>query len=52
MTVSKDRPIRPDKVAIYIRWSTEEQTDGTTLAEQREGCEFYVRSQEIGRAHV
>lgn len=45
MTVSKDRPIRPDKVAIYIRWSTEEQTDGTTLAEQREGCEFYVRSQ-------
>jgi site-specific DNA recombinase len=39
------RPIRPDRVAIYIRWSTEEQSDGTTLAEQREGCEYYVRSQ-------
>lgn len=37
--------IRPDRVAIYIRWSTEEQGDGTTLIEQREGCEFYVRSQ-------
>lgn len=37
--------IRPDKVAIYIRWSTEEQSDGTTLIEQREGCEFYVKSQ-------
>lgn len=39
------REIRPDRVAIYIRWSTEEQSDGTTLIEQREGCEFYIRSQ-------
>jgi site-specific DNA recombinase len=37
--------IRPDRVAVYIRWSTEEQTDGTTLAEQRVGCEFYIKSQ-------
>lgn len=43
--MSGDKAIRPDRVAIYIRWSTEEQTDGTTLAEQREGCEFYVKSQ-------
>jgi len=40
-----DSQIRPDRVAIYIRWSTEEQGDGTTLAEQREGSELYVRSQ-------
>jgi site-specific DNA recombinase len=40
-----NKPIRPDRVAIYIRWSTDEQTDGTTLAEQREGSEFYVKSQ-------
>jgi len=39
------KAIRPDHVAIYIRWSTEEQADGTTLAEQREGCEFYIKSQ-------
>lgn len=45
MSVTQERPIRPDKVAIYIRWSTEEQSDGTTLIEQREGCEFYVKSQ-------
>ncbi|MFZ5826324.1 MAG: recombinase family protein [Bacillota bacterium] len=39
------KEIRPDHVAIYIRWSTEEQAEGTTLVEQREGCEFYVKSQ-------
>lgn len=39
------KTIRPDRVAIYIRWSTEEQTEGTTLAEQREGCEHYLHSQ-------
>lgn len=43
--IAKEASIRPDKVALYIRWSTEEQSDGTTLAEQREGCEFYIRSQ-------
>ena len=45
MAVTQDKLIRPDRVAIYIRWSTEEQSDGTTLIEQREGCEFYVKSQ-------
>lgn len=37
--------IRPDAVAIYIRWSTDEQTDGTTLQTQRERCGWYVQSQ-------
>lgn len=37
--------IRSDHVAIYIRWSTDDQASGTTLAVQREGCEFYLRSQ-------
>lgn len=45
MSGIQGKEIRPDKVAIYIRWSTEEQTDGTTLAEQKEGCEFFVKSQ-------
>ncbi|HEY3364062.1 MAG TPA: recombinase family protein [Symbiobacteriaceae bacterium] len=40
-----EKAIRPDRVAIYIRWSTEEQAEGTTLVEQREGCELYLRSQ-------
>ncbi len=39
------REIRPDKVAIYIRWSTEDQGDGTTLVVQQEGCQHYVLSQ-------
>lgn len=33
------------RVAIYIRWSTDEQTEGTTLETQRERCSLYVRSQ-------
>ena len=33
------------RVAVYIRWSTEDQGDGTTLAVQREATEAYVRSQ-------
>jgi len=32
-------------VAIYIRWSTEEQGEGTTLEIQRERCALFVRSQ-------
>ncbi|HWI63670.1 MAG TPA: recombinase family protein [Symbiobacteriaceae bacterium] len=40
-----EQSLRPDRVAVYIRWSTEEQSDGTTLVEQREGCEYYVKSQ-------
>lgn len=37
--------IRPDHVAAYIRWSTDDQASGTTLEVQREGCEFFLRSQ-------
>lgn len=37
--------IRPDRVAIYVRWSTEEQADGTTLDVQLEGCRHYALSQ-------
>jgi site-specific DNA recombinase len=39
------KKIRPDHVAIYVRWSTEEQTDGTTLDVQLEGCRHYALSQ-------
>jgi site-specific DNA recombinase len=41
--VSKE--IRPDHVAIYIRWSTDDQGDGTTLEVQQEACELFIRSQ-------
>ena len=41
----KAREMRPDAVAIYIRWSTEEQGEGTTLEVQRERCSLFVRSQ-------
>jgi DNA invertase Pin-like site-specific DNA recombinase len=37
--------IRPECVALYIRWSTDEQTEGTTLETQKERCGLYVRSQ-------
>lgn len=37
--------IQPDRVAIYIRWSTDDQSDGTTLAVQSEACKHYVQSQ-------
>lgn len=37
--------IRPDHVACYVRWSTDEQTTGTTLEVQRDGCIHYARSQ-------
>jgi site-specific DNA recombinase len=32
-------------VAIYVRWSTDEQGEGTTLQEQLERCKSYVASQ-------
>ena len=35
----------PRAVAVYIRWSTDEQTEGTTLEIQRERCSLYIRSQ-------
>lgn len=37
--------IRPDRVAIYIRWSTDDQGDGTTLEVQMDGCRHYALSQ-------
>ncbi|HYG59001.1 MAG TPA: recombinase family protein [Symbiobacteriaceae bacterium] len=39
------RKIDPNKVAIYIRWSTEEQGQGTTLEVQRDACVYYCKSQ-------
>lgn len=36
---------RPDRVAIYIRWSTEDQGEGTTLDVQMEACRAYIGSQ-------
>lgn len=38
-------PIRSDRVAIYIRWSTDDQAGGTTLDVQRDGCHHYALSQ-------
>jgi site-specific DNA recombinase len=35
----------PTKAAIYIRWSTEDQGEGTTLDVQLEGCRHYALSQ-------
>jgi site-specific DNA recombinase len=40
-----EQAIRPEAVAIYVRWSTEEQGEGTTLQEQLERCKSYVVSQ-------
>jgi site-specific DNA recombinase len=37
--------ITPDKVAIYIRWSTEDQGQGHTLEIQRESCRYFCLSQ-------
>ncbi|MDB4894713.1 MAG: resolvase, partial [Firmicutes bacterium] len=37
--------IASDKVAIYIRWSTEDQGQGHTLEIQRESCRYYCMSQ-------
>jgi site-specific DNA recombinase len=37
--------VAPDKVAIYIRWSTEDQGLGHTLEIQRESSRYYALSQ-------
>lgn len=37
--------IDPNKVAVSVRWSTEDQGDGTTLQVQLEGCKHYILSQ-------
>jgi site-specific DNA recombinase len=39
------RQIRPERVAIYVRWSTDDQSEGTTLDVQLEGCRHYALSQ-------
>ena len=41
----EEKSIRPDRVAVYVRWSTDEQGEGTTLQEQSERCKSYVQSQ-------
>lgn len=45
MSVLYAQAVDPGRVAVYIRWSTEEQTEGTTLEVQREACEHYVMAQ-------
>lgn len=42
---SESPQVDPAKVAIYIRWSTEDQGEGTTLEVQTEACRAYVASQ-------
>lgn len=37
--------ISPHQVAIYIRWSTDDQAEGTTLEVQRDRCKHYLASQ-------
>jgi site-specific DNA recombinase len=37
--------IDPARVAIYIRWSTDDQSEGTTLAVQEERCRHFLLSQ-------
>jgi site-specific DNA recombinase len=38
--------IASNKVATYVRWSTEEQGEGTTLTTQLEKCGHYILSQD------
>lgn len=37
--------VSPDRVAVYIRWSTEDQGQGHTLEIQRDSCRYYALSQ-------
>ncbi|MDR3667851.1 MAG: recombinase family protein [Ignavibacteriaceae bacterium] len=39
------KAIMPNKAAIYVRWSTDEQTDGNTLSIQLGACKHYLNSQ-------
>jgi len=34
----------PDRIAIYVRWSTDEQGSGTTLEVQLQACQHYLQS--------
>ena len=40
--------VSPNQVAVYIRWSTEDQGHGHTLEIQRESCRYYCLSQGWG----
>jgi site-specific DNA recombinase len=42
MVMNVPSPIDPNKVAVYIRWSTDEQADGTTLEVQTEKCSKWM----------
>lgn len=46
--VSGKPNIDPRKVAIYIRWSTDDQSENTTLEIQRTACRHYALSQGLG----
>lgn len=37
--------VDPKKVAVYVRWSTDEQESGTTLEVQTESCQYFILSQ-------
>jgi len=37
--------IDPKKVAVYVRWSTDDQENGTTLEVQTESCQYFIMSQ-------
>lgn len=41
----REPAIQADKVAVYVRWSTEDQAEGTTLEVQREACMHFMLSQ-------
>ncbi|HWI61210.1 MAG TPA: recombinase family protein, partial [Symbiobacteriaceae bacterium] len=43
--MSTSTKIEADRVAAYIRWSTDDQSDGTTLDVQKESCMHYIKSQ-------
>jgi site-specific DNA recombinase len=45
LLVVKPKDVSPDKVALYIRWSTDDQGEGTTLETQLERCKHYLISQ-------
>lgn len=45
MPWDEQNAIRPDKVAIYVRWSTDDQAKGTTLQVQLNACHHYMLSQ-------
>lgn len=45
MAVNHGCQVDPGRVAVYIRWSTDEQAEGTTLAVQLEACRHFILAQ-------